>query len=93
MSRWLAVIGAGRLALAPLASYAEGDTSDAANPSADCNLVGVRLQTDDLNGVHRICRGADGTTTVAAVEALPASAPRETEAPTQFLPLDESSAD
>ena len=87
------MLGAGLLMLAPMASYAEGDSSDAASPTTDCTLVGVHFLTDDLNRAHQICRHPDGSTTVGPLQALPASEPPQTEAPTQYFPLDESSAD
>ena len=90
--RWLAILGAGLIAQAPLVSFADGDTSDAAAPPTDCTLVGMHFLTDDLNAVHQICRHADGSTTVGPVQAVPASTPADTEAPTQYFPLDESSA-
>ena len=85
------MLGAGLLALAPVVSHAEADASDAAGTPADCHLVGIRIMIDDLNAAHRVCRHADGSTTLGPVEAVLVSAPPQTEAPTQYFPLDETS--
>ena len=83
--RVAALVACGLLVLAQAAPDSQDEQAASADPSPSCHLVGLHIQTDDLNGAQVVCDGRPaGTVSIEPASAAPDAAP-----PTQYFPLDE----